>query len=172
MAAANSVQLQVEGMTCASCVARVEKALLKVPGVATATVNLATERATVTAEGVGFDSLKAAIEKAGYSASAASEAGAAPGTPRRFGDSGAAVVLAGLLLLPLVAPMLGLAVTRISRWTSSSGLSRQSVTSDFPDQSASFQRPLASWSSASTPAGFAPFVKRTSRTRRSTVTRW
>lgn len=38
------VELQVEGMTCASCVARVEKALLKVPGVSAASVNLATRR--------------------------------------------------------------------------------------------------------------------------------
>ena len=43
------LDLQVEGMTCASCVARVEKALLKVPGVTQASVNLATEKATVTA---------------------------------------------------------------------------------------------------------------------------
>ena len=41
--------LGVEGMTCASCVARVEKALLRVPGVAGATVNLATEKATIRA---------------------------------------------------------------------------------------------------------------------------
>jgi Cu+-exporting ATPase len=39
--------LEITGMTCASCVRRVEKALSKVPGVASANVNLATERATV-----------------------------------------------------------------------------------------------------------------------------
>ncbi len=57
----------VGGMTCASCVARVERALKKVPGVAEATVNLATEKATVsfaTATDVG--SLLGAIEDAGY----------------------------------------------------------------------------------------------------------
>ena len=37
----------VEGMTCASCSTRVEKALARTPGVASASVNLATERATV-----------------------------------------------------------------------------------------------------------------------------
>ena len=42
------VDLAIEGMTCASCVARVERALLSVPGVTSAAVNLATERATVT----------------------------------------------------------------------------------------------------------------------------
>jgi copper chaperone CopZ len=40
-------ELDIEGMTCASCVARVERALLKTPGVKAASVNLATERATV-----------------------------------------------------------------------------------------------------------------------------
>ena len=41
-----SVELAISGMTCASCVGRVEKALRRVPGVVDATVNLATERAT------------------------------------------------------------------------------------------------------------------------------
>ena len=41
------VSLAVEGMTCASCVRRVERALLKVPGVESAAVNLATERAQI-----------------------------------------------------------------------------------------------------------------------------
>ncbi|MEO7151593.1 MAG: heavy metal-associated domain-containing protein, partial [Burkholderiaceae bacterium] len=49
-AALGSQALDIEGMTCASCVARVEKALLKVPGVVSASVNLATQRATVEAE--------------------------------------------------------------------------------------------------------------------------
>ena len=41
------ISFPVEGMTCASCVRRVERALEKMPGVATANVNLATERASV-----------------------------------------------------------------------------------------------------------------------------
>src|SRR5678815_3288511 len=47
--ATTETTLGIEGMTCASCVARVEKALRKVPGVSAATVNLATEKATVRA---------------------------------------------------------------------------------------------------------------------------
>ena len=54
-------------MTCASCVARVERALKKVPGVEDAAVNLATEKATVTFEArTAVDSLLGAIEDAGY----------------------------------------------------------------------------------------------------------
>ena len=64
---AQTVDLSVEGMTCASCVGRVERALQAVPGVAQATVNLATERATV--RGVAAPgALLAAIKKAGYEA--------------------------------------------------------------------------------------------------------
>jgi copper ion binding protein len=45
--AAQTVDIGVDGMTCASCVGRVEKAVAAVPGVVSASVNLATERATV-----------------------------------------------------------------------------------------------------------------------------
>ena len=45
--ALTTVQLDVQGMTCASCAGRVERALLKVPGVEGARVNLASERAEV-----------------------------------------------------------------------------------------------------------------------------
>ncbi|MEO5807952.1 heavy metal translocating P-type ATPase [Devosia sp.] len=62
------VSIDIQGMTCASCVSRVEKALLKVPSVTTAAVNLATERATVQLADTGnIDALLKAIEKAGYS---------------------------------------------------------------------------------------------------------
>ncbi|MFL5735191.1 MAG: heavy metal translocating P-type ATPase [Chloroflexia bacterium] len=60
--------LPVGGMTCASCVRRVERALQKVEGVSEAGVNLATERATVKYKPtlVGVNDLKAAVERAGY----------------------------------------------------------------------------------------------------------
>ena len=44
------LSLQIDGMTCASCVSRVEKSLRAVPGVQQASVNLATEQATVQAD--------------------------------------------------------------------------------------------------------------------------
>ena len=57
----------VEGMTCASCVARVEKALSGLAGVAQASVNFATEQASVTASrDVSMKTLQHAVEKAGY----------------------------------------------------------------------------------------------------------
>ena len=52
-----TVSLPIEGMTCASCVARVEKTLKKIDGVAVVNVNLATEKATIT-----FDKSKTTIE--------------------------------------------------------------------------------------------------------------
>ncbi|MCO5219696.1 MAG: heavy-metal-associated domain-containing protein [Thermomicrobiales bacterium] len=61
----------IEGMTCASCVRRVEKALEKVEGVHGVAVNLATETATVTADDVVTpETLRSAVEKAGYEAGA------------------------------------------------------------------------------------------------------
>ncbi len=96
--------LQVEGMTCASCVARVEKALLKVPGVTSATVNLATERATVSMlSTVPVADLLAAAEKAGYAARGLADA-APPARPRL--PAWWPVLLSAVLTLPLVAPML------------------------------------------------------------------
>jgi len=62
------LDLAIEGMTCASCVRRVEKALAGVPGVSTAHVNLATERAHVAWQGDAADALLAAVAKAGYEA--------------------------------------------------------------------------------------------------------
>src|SRR5690606_19737315 len=101
--------LSIEGMTCASCVARVEKALQKVPGVSAAPVNLATEKASVHG-GAALDALVAAVRAAGYEAAAVP----APGTARLASDGKAGaglpawwpVALSALLSLPLVAPML------------------------------------------------------------------
>ncbi len=71
----DALDISIQGMTCASCVLRVEKALKAVPGVSAATVNLATERAHINWDTALSDptdvSLKvlAAVHKAGYEAS-------------------------------------------------------------------------------------------------------
>ncbi|SDR51826.1 heavy metal translocating P-type ATPase [Paraburkholderia tuberum] len=63
------VELDIGGMTCASCASRVEKALTKLPGVARASVNLATERARVESDAtLGPQQLADAVRKAGYEA--------------------------------------------------------------------------------------------------------
>jgi Cu+-exporting ATPase len=98
--------LRVEDMSCASCVGRVEKALLKVPGVTAVSVNLATERATVERlASVPVSALVAAVGKAGYAAHDAKQAVAAPAAAARWPDWWP-VALGGVLTVPLVAPML------------------------------------------------------------------
>ncbi len=109
--ATTSLQLPIEGMTCASCVSRVEKALRKVPGVLDASVNLATEAASVTVAGRAAEvapqvaALEAAVRRAGYGVRAPALPGGAPRP--RLGD-GLRVVLAALLSAPLALPMLGM----------------------------------------------------------------
>ena len=115
-----SFKFGIQGMTCASCVGRVERALKKVPGVVDASVNLATESATVQAnDTVTRDALIAAVSVAGYEAMAV-ESNAPPSNDahahahahhhdthsdreRRH------LILATLLSLPLVLPMVTLA---------------------------------------------------------------
>ncbi|HEX5277086.1 MAG TPA: heavy metal translocating P-type ATPase, partial [Fluviicoccus sp.] len=102
-----SLELKIDGMTCASCVARVEKALRKVPGVRDASVNLATEKATIAAgPDVSFAQLAAAVAKAGYSAAAVREDGVEAAPPTRRLPEWWPVAVAALLTLPLTAPML------------------------------------------------------------------
>jgi Au+-exporting ATPase len=99
-----TIDLAVEGMTCGSCVGRVEKALTKVPGVTRAVVNLATERATVTGQAAP-EALIAAIERAGYEAKPILRASApkAPETASLSRD----LALAALLTLPVFALEMG-----------------------------------------------------------------
>ncbi len=65
---ADQIELPITGMTCASCSARVAKALNKTPGVLEVNVNLASEQATVTylPATTGWSELKATVERAGY----------------------------------------------------------------------------------------------------------
>lgn len=106
-AAHESLDLGIGGMTCASCVMRVERALQKVPGVSGATVNLATESARVSFEPSEQMAarLRRAVRDAGYEPRAPEDA------QTQFDESpwaGFSPVAWGLLLsFPLVLPMLG-----------------------------------------------------------------
>ncbi|MEB3901775.1 heavy metal translocating P-type ATPase, partial [Pseudomonas putida] len=103
-----TVELQIGGMTCASCVGRVERALGKLPGVEQVSVNLASERAHLEVlKALDDNQLIAAVEKAGYSASlpkAARDDQAE--AQRRLRNERLAVGVALLLALPLVLPMI------------------------------------------------------------------
>jgi P-type Cu+ transporter len=103
-------ELRIDGMTCASCVGRVEKALLAVPGVLEASVNLATSMALVSrlSGAAPTPALLQAVQRAGYEAVAAATAdGTADAGKRRSHDPGWKVALAAVLSAPLVLPMLG-----------------------------------------------------------------
>ncbi|MEO8118749.1 MAG: heavy metal translocating P-type ATPase [Rhodoferax sp.] len=101
------LDIGIGGMTCASCVARVERALKKVPGVQDVAVNLATESARiVVAPGEQMEArLRRAVRDAGYEPRAA---GAAIDATESSPWAGFAPVAIGLALsVPLVLPMLG-----------------------------------------------------------------
>src|SRR5690625_1619982 len=103
---AGSIELAVEGMTCASCVGRVERALQAVPGVERAAVNLATGRATVQGH-VAEQALVDAIAGAGYRAAPLdplAPAGVDEATERRDAERralGRDVLVAAALALPV-----------------------------------------------------------------------
>ncbi|HHB9431466.1 TPA: copper ion binding protein [Stenotrophomonas maltophilia] len=103
--------LIIEGMTCASCVARVERALRAVPGVMEVSVNLATERARIRATSlVEVTSLVAAVSAAGYREiepqTLEGKIDTAPARQALSGDT-LKLLIAAALSLPLVVPMLG-----------------------------------------------------------------
>lgn len=104
--ATEPVDLEIGGMTCASCANRIERTLNRLDGV-TATVNYATEKATVSAP-LGYDraALVAAIEKAGYTASAPARAD----DDERSGSDGVELrmlrrrlIVSAVLTLPVIA---------------------------------------------------------------------
>ncbi|MBP2292614.1 heavy metal translocating P-type ATPase [Azospirillum rugosum] len=104
--------LTVGGMTCASCVGRVEKALKRVPGVESASVNLATERAHVTAYAGTVDAarLAEAVEATGFTAAPVTEEAAATEEDQAQDRSRRELhhlLIAAALSAPLVVGMVG-----------------------------------------------------------------
>ncbi|WP_223520967.1 heavy metal translocating P-type ATPase [Pseudomonas sp. GL-B-19] len=104
----HNLELSIDGMTCASCVGRVERALTKVPGVKSVSVNLANERAHLELLGhIDPQSLIAAVTKAGYSASVWEVEHPLTDTQQqRLHRERWALIMALILALPLVLPML------------------------------------------------------------------
>ena len=99
------IDVGIEGMTCASCVTRVEKALTKVPGVSSVSVNLATERAHIeTTSTVSITDLQQAITAAGYTLIPVSDG--APAQPARTKrPDWIPVALAAMFSTPLAISM-------------------------------------------------------------------
>lgn len=102
-----TLELSIEGMTCASCVGRVERALTKVPGVKSVSVNLANERAHLELLGqVDPQTLIGAVTKAGYSARVWEvEHPQTDNQQQRLHRERWALLAAITLALPLVLPM-------------------------------------------------------------------
>jgi Cu+-exporting ATPase len=104
--------LDIGGMTCASCVGRVEKALDKIPGVEAASVNLATEQAKIRLKadsGVKIDEILTLVQKTGYSAKISSPHAIPELAPSKlfWGADGLGRVILGFALsTPLFLPML------------------------------------------------------------------
>jgi Cu+-exporting ATPase len=112
-AVTETAELVIEGMSCASCVRRIEQALARLPGVVAASVNLAAERATVrsVAGAVSVAALEAAIRDAGYAARSAAGRDAvdrqAAARAQETRDLGRATLIAALLTLPVLALEMG-----------------------------------------------------------------
>ena len=105
------ITLDIGGMTCASCVGRVEKALGKIPGVEAATVNLATEQAKIRLKshsGTQVAELIALVKKTGYEAKISTPHGNNKPNPSKsfWGADGLGrVLLSFALSAPLFLPM-------------------------------------------------------------------
>ena len=92
------IQLDIEGMTCASCATRIEKALNKVEG-AEASVNYATERATILSDSSSLEALIQVVQSTGYEAS---EHGDRPSSAEGHSPLVARLVVSALVSVPLM----------------------------------------------------------------------
>lgn len=104
LATPQSIELDIEGMSCASCVNRIEKALKGNAGVLSVTVNFATESASIEFnQQTSQADLIRVIEEVGYAASLHNDASVAVAPAK----GGSAFLLSALFTLPLVLPMIG-----------------------------------------------------------------
>ncbi|MDZ4718635.1 MAG: copper ion binding protein [Roseiflexaceae bacterium] len=120
----DQLEFPITGMTCASCSARIEKALNKIPGVLEASVNLATERAQVTYSPatIGWSELKLAVEQAGYGVIETNETGLdgedveAQARARELADKRRKLLVGALFTVPLFLLSMVRDVGVISPW--------------------------------------------------------
>ena len=101
-----STTLDIKGMTCASCVGRIERVLKKNDGVLNASVNLATEKASIdfNPDKTSIESLIALVTKAGYEASLHNEKIASDVKADLKRDE-KIIFFSALMSLPLIMPM-------------------------------------------------------------------
>lgn len=120
-----TIELSIEGMTCASCVSRVEKAITGVLGVTSASVNLGTEQAHVELGAAALADILRSVEKAGYSASFiedhesfghADDAKAAKRLRRDFLNLAVATVLTAPLWSEMVLQFVGVDWQMLGWW--------------------------------------------------------
>ncbi len=108
-----AVTLRIGGMTCASCVRRVERALNRVEGVDEASVNFATSTARVSlGKAIGPDPLVAAVERAGYDAAeleAGTDAAEEPDRVRL-----AMLAVGGALAVPVIIASMGMDIAGLA----------------------------------------------------------
>lgn len=103
--------VDIEGMTCASCVSRIEQALEKIPDIEKASVNLATEQARIrirVGSSLSIEEVIKAIQKTGYDAHphSALQSLNRTNSPTWNADGRISVILSFLFSAPLIAPML------------------------------------------------------------------
>ena len=119
---ASTIELGIDGMTCASCVLRVERAIAAAPGVLSASVNLATERATITVTDTSHQqtaAIEAAITKSGYAPKSATITSASREAAKEeeIGKLKRDLAISSALTLPIfVAEMGGHLVPPFHHW--------------------------------------------------------
>lgn len=103
--AAGTLDLAIEGMTCAACAARIERGLARAPGVRRAAVNFATRTARVETDGPSAtaEALCALVDDLGFRAAPRTRSITVTDTPTRSSNGRARLIAAGVLSVPLAA---------------------------------------------------------------------
>jgi Cu+-exporting ATPase len=99
--------LKIKGMSCASCVGRIEKGLLKTSGVYSAEVNLVTEKAFITFDSdlIDIKKMRKLIKELGYEVTG-EDLGAQGSEEKNLDEDKRLIIFSGLLTLPLLLPMI------------------------------------------------------------------